>query len=1364
MLSKAIADLSNVFESSFTPEFIKSNYSLYKIVNLVIILILLNEPAFVPRFNTYVSAAYQQFFRVRPQHQEVVENSEVLLQCQVANQAGLVQWSKDGFLLGFDADIPGWPRYSMSVDTQRGVYNLKIQNILLSDEGDIECQVGPTKDNKAIRANSRITVLVPPHEISLLSINRPFVSNTTKQSKSQPNNRLKVREAERIGLLCNTTTLSKPPTLLKWFRNGVPLSKDISTTILSEGLGTSGKLTSTSSVIYIYTKLDDNGVQYSCQGEHPALTKPIKSTITLSVLYPPGLPSIEGYTDGDVIRVTDTLTLACISRGGNPLAKLIWYKDSEEVDNTYSGSGGRESTNIYTFIVSPSDNNAVYKCEATNDVTAQPLIALIQLKVLFPAVKVDINGPKQGKVGDVLTQTCIAGPANPKTELTWVIDGHTVLPLEMWFIETREGWLTASNVSFTLTSADPNTKTISCYSVSESIGETIVQTINIDILYPPGVPYIIGFKEGTALESGELYRFKCVSMGGNPLPTLRWQVINANSDTNSDRQISALTSISGSGVSSELVIRAEPADNGASYRCETSNTATSRPLSALIKLSVHYITDSVNIELKTKHVKSGDVLNLLCDSGPCNPLCQLFWYRNGLQIDGTENKLTETNVPFGGKTTQSELRLDVTTRDDNTVIACEAVNQVISKRSITNITLSVLFRPQFLVPPLQKYDVIEGADISVNLTARGNPSLISYIWSKDSLPLFDISETTTLSNVVIIEKQHQRRQHQLLSYGPILTIKNILREDAAEYDCEATNSEGTTKTSILINVFFAPIIVDISKTVITDSGESAQLYCLCVANPMSDELIVWKREGNTNFLKDDRINVHNERGKSVLSISNVNADTDSGVYECWANNGIGEKAIERIVLLIKNKPEIVSNMTTVNVAAEASESVRMVCTASGVPTVHFKWLGADNEILTTESELLVNNNVKYFRYALQRKQISDTLFQSSLTIKSLTDSELNKSFECIANNDKGETQIVIKLRKRGKPDPPSDVRLVNITHNSAFLSWTPTFDGGIDQSFRVKYSAIGTTNFETKETNKNWIVIKGLDSDSKYYFVVIAFNVIGNSDESNNTIYATTYGSEFDSSEPLIDSYFKQKSDLSSKSFSIIIIIVLFAGFILIILNVGLLLCYYKWKKQVQSRHKDNNNQTSSAGNKNHANLYKDVVNGEATLMKGLTHESTDMTDMTSALIPIDKQLTYIESTDNGDHCQVLLLNDINSSSSSSLQQPLSHVLLRNCQNSHKNKDLSLEASDCPDIIKNPNIESYEMETIVDENYSTLSQKQLNNYCNHMNTSNTLVNDSVVYIQNNSIKIQSNSDSFKLKSILKNGNLKSRPTHDIHML
>ncbi|RWS06549.1 nephrin-like protein, partial [Dinothrombium tinctorium] len=84
---------------------------------------------------------YQQFFRIRPNDEKVVKSSDIELQCNVANQAGSVQWSKDGFLLGFDPEIPGFPRHSMTGDNLKGVYNLRIKDIQLEDEGDYQCQV-----------------------------------------------------------------------------------------------------------------------------------------------------------------------------------------------------------------------------------------------------------------------------------------------------------------------------------------------------------------------------------------------------------------------------------------------------------------------------------------------------------------------------------------------------------------------------------------------------------------------------------------------------------------------------------------------------------------------------------------------------------------------------------------------------------------------------------------------------------------------------------------------------------------------------------------------------------------------------------------------------------------------------------------------------------------------------------------------------------------------------------------------------------------------------------------------------------------------------------------------------------------------
>ena len=64
----------------------------------------------------------------------------------------------------------------------------------------------------------------------------------------------------------------------------------------------------------------------------------------------------------------------CTSKGGNPLAKVYWYKDNTEIDFSYT-SGGDKSVNELVFTVQPNDNEAVYRCEASNLVTATPLKA-----------------------------------------------------------------------------------------------------------------------------------------------------------------------------------------------------------------------------------------------------------------------------------------------------------------------------------------------------------------------------------------------------------------------------------------------------------------------------------------------------------------------------------------------------------------------------------------------------------------------------------------------------------------------------------------------------------------------------------------------------------------------------------------------------------------------------------------------------------------------------------------------------------------------------------------------------------------------------------------------------------------------------
>ena len=70
------------------------------------------------------------------------------------------------------------------------------------------------------------------------------------------------------------------------------------------------------------------------------------------------------------------MTLVCISRGGTPLATVTWYRNGHRVDSSYT-TVPNGSKNTYEFTASEEDNNAVYSCQAKNDLIVKPLKAEI---------------------------------------------------------------------------------------------------------------------------------------------------------------------------------------------------------------------------------------------------------------------------------------------------------------------------------------------------------------------------------------------------------------------------------------------------------------------------------------------------------------------------------------------------------------------------------------------------------------------------------------------------------------------------------------------------------------------------------------------------------------------------------------------------------------------------------------------------------------------------------------------------------------------------------------------------------------------------------------------------------------------------
>lgn len=62
----------------------------------------------------------QQAFRTEPRNLTVRMGETAVLRCEVLRPSGTVQWVKDGLLLGPEKSLPGFPRYSMIVNPQKG--------------------------------------------------------------------------------------------------------------------------------------------------------------------------------------------------------------------------------------------------------------------------------------------------------------------------------------------------------------------------------------------------------------------------------------------------------------------------------------------------------------------------------------------------------------------------------------------------------------------------------------------------------------------------------------------------------------------------------------------------------------------------------------------------------------------------------------------------------------------------------------------------------------------------------------------------------------------------------------------------------------------------------------------------------------------------------------------------------------------------------------------------------------------------------------------------------------------------------------------------------------------------------------------
>lgn len=86
--------------------------------------------------------------------------------------------------------------------------------------------------------------------------------------------------------------------------------------------------------------------------------------------------------------------------------------------------------------------------------------------------------------------------------------------------------------------------------------------------------------------------------------------------------------------------------------------------------------------------------------------------------------------------------------------------------------------------------------------------------------------------------------------------------------------------------------------------------------------------------------------------------------------------------------------------------------------------------------------------------------------------------------------------------------VINATHNAVILAWSPGFDGGLEQMYRIQYRKVDSdssyTVVDVDTPNVTSFTVTGLELGTEYVFGIMAYNGLGGSTYLQDAASAVT--------------------------------------------------------------------------------------------------------------------------------------------------------------------------------------------------------------------------------------------------------------------
>ncbi|XP_071745150.1 neogenin isoform X2 [Lepeophtheirus salmonis] len=351
----------------------------------------------------------------------------------------------------------------------------------------------------------------------------------------------------------------------------------------------------------------------------------------------------------------------------------------------------------------------------------------------------------------------------------------------------------------------------------------------------------------------------------------------------------------------------------------------------------------------------------------------------------------------------------------------------------------------------------------------------------------------------------------------MLEIINVEPSDRAKYSCVYGEELKSRSGKLTIDLDSASSLVNSPPNFIVKPRNRAVLQGTtlildCAANGVPQPEITWLKDGASLDMShlDSRLT---KLGKGSLKIQDLNAETDSGAYQCRAENTEDSQDVTAIVE-VHSAPEFVVRPS--NQMCSAKGDITFECKVQSFPPAKVQWYKNGELIVTSDYfqivdgsnlrilglldsdagmyQCMATNSVGNVQSSAQLKVISNVVSPSLSSVSSSLDSSPS-------NDDQGSFIFL------DTPSAPIDFHVAIAATRFITLTWSsPLNPEGTILGYTVYYKEKGSerervmnsTRGELSEVN-----IQGLTPGTSYEFRVLAFNENGRGEYSEMITVST---------------------------------------------------------------------------------------------------------------------------------------------------------------------------------------------------------------------------------------------------------------------